>query len=118
MLINVENAIEFSIGDNSMGGIARNRANFPACRFPNRNRAAFSNADPESYHLPRQRSRSFPGDGYTCYPDAEVTTTDEPPKPQCIEEMCWCSSGWEYRNNECVRQEEETRTADYDRDCK
>ncbi|XP_031368253.1 nidogen isoform X4 [Apis dorsata] len=58
----------------------------------------------------------FIGDGYTCYPDAEVTTTDEPPKPQCIEEMCWCSRGWEYRNNECVRQEEETRTVDYDRD--
>ncbi|XP_012343370.1 nidogen isoform X2 [Apis florea] len=58
----------------------------------------------------------FIGDGYTCYPDAELTTTDEPPKPQCIEEMCWCSRGWEYRNNECVRQEEETRTVDYDRD--
>lgn len=34
MLINVENAIEFSIGDNSMGGIARNSGQFPRVSFP------------------------------------------------------------------------------------
>ncbi|XP_043265975.1 nidogen isoform X2 [Colletes gigas] len=57
------------------------------------------------------------GDGYTCALEIDVTTTDEPPKPQCLEEMCWCPDGWEYRNNECMRQEEEeTRTVDYDRD--
>ncbi|XP_015431695.1 PREDICTED: nidogen-2 [Dufourea novaeangliae] len=58
----------------------------------------------------------FLGDGYTCYPEADETTTDEPPKPQCLQEMCWCPGGWDYRNNECVRQEEEQRTVDYDRD--
>ncbi|XP_076628478.1 nidogen isoform X5 [Colletes latitarsis] len=57
------------------------------------------------------------GDGYTCALEIDVTTTDEPPKPQCLEEMCWCPDGWEYRNNECMRQEEdEIRTVDYDRD--
>ncbi|KAG6798951.1 nidogen-2 [Apis mellifera caucasica] len=76
----------------------------------------FCNIDAEKQKYVCVCLPGFIGDGYTCYPDAEVTTTDEPPKPQCIEEMCWCSSGWEYRNNECVRQEEETRTADYDRD--
>lgn len=62
--------------------------------------------------------QSIPGDGYTCDPESDVTTTDEPPKPQCLEEMCWCPGGWEYRGNECVPQEEGNRTVNYDRDCK
>ncbi|XP_017755221.1 PREDICTED: nidogen-2 isoform X4 [Eufriesea mexicana] len=57
----------------------------------------------------------FIGDGYTCYPDADVTTTDEPPKPQCVEEMCWCPRGWEYQNNECVQQENENKSISYNR---
>lgn len=67
-----------------------------------------------------QRSLSFPGDGYTCYPEAEPTAVDEPPKPQCVEEMCWCPRGWEYRNNECMPQEGSGRSTDVspDRDCK
>ncbi|KAK9309648.1 hypothetical protein QLX08_000853 [Tetragonisca angustula] len=58
----------------------------------------------------------FVGDDYTCYPDADVTT-GEPPKPQCVEEMCWCPRGWEYRNNECTRQEETTTKSDRDLSC-
>ncbi|XP_060821543.1 nidogen-like isoform X2 [Bombus pascuorum] len=54
----------------------------------------------------------FVGDGYTCYPEAETTAVDEPPKPQCVEEMCWCPRGWEYRNNECMPQEGSGRPAD------
>ncbi|XP_012137362.2 nidogen isoform X2 [Megachile rotundata] len=56
----------------------------------------------------------FVGDGYTCNLDGDETTTDEPPKPHCTEEMCSCSRGWKYRNNECVRQEE--KPVDWDRD--
>ncbi|XP_043521390.1 nidogen isoform X4 [Frieseomelitta varia] len=59
----------------------------------------------------------FVGDDYTCYPDADVTTGGEPPKPQCVEEMCWCPRGWEYRNNECTRQEETTTKSDRDLSC-
>ncbi|XP_043521391.1 nidogen isoform X5 [Frieseomelitta varia] len=59
----------------------------------------------------------FVGDDYTCYPDADVTTGGEPPKPQCVEEMCWCPRGWEYRNNECTRQEETTTKSDRDYEC-
>ncbi|XP_076672085.1 nidogen isoform X2 [Andrena cerasifolii] len=58
----------------------------------------------------------FLGDGYTCDPESNVTTTNEPPKPQCLEEICWCPGGWEYRGNECVPQEEGNRTVNYDRD--
>ncbi|CAK9821012.1 Ndg [Anthophora plagiata] len=58
----------------------------------------------------------FIGDGYTCYPEGDVTTTDEPPRPQCAEEKCWCPRGWKYWNNECVRLEKDDRTIDYDRE--
>ncbi|XP_076239485.1 nidogen isoform X2 [Calliopsis andreniformis] len=59
----------------------------------------------------------YTGDGWnTCDPETDVTTTDEPPKPQCLKEMCWCPTGWDYRNNECVLQEEEQRTVEYERD--
>jgi len=61
--------------------------------------------------------RLFTGDGYTCYAESDVTTTDEPPQPQCVLEVCWCPNGWEYRNNTCMRQEGEYTTMDY-RDCK
>ncbi|XP_076650087.1 nidogen isoform X4 [Halictus rubicundus] len=58
----------------------------------------------------------FQSDGYTCHPEADTTTTDEPPEPQCEDDTCWCANGWEYRNYECVRQEEESRTVYYQRD--
>ena len=61
--------------------------------------------------------RLFTGDGYTCYSESDVTTTDEPPQPQCVVGVCWCPSGWEFRNRACVRQEGEYTTIDY-RDCK
>ncbi|XP_071566950.1 nidogen isoform X3 [Temnothorax nylanderi] len=55
----------------------------------------------------------YVGDGYTCYSESDVTTTDEPPQPQCVEGVCWCPSGWEFRNHVCVRQEGEYTTVDY-----
>ncbi|XP_050461827.1 nidogen isoform X2 [Cataglyphis hispanica] len=57
----------------------------------------------------------YVGDGYTCYSESDITTTttDEPPQPQCLMEMCWCPSGWEFRNHACVRQEGESTTVDY-----
>ncbi|XP_017878833.1 nidogen-1 isoform X2 [Ceratina calcarata] len=58
----------------------------------------------------------FIGDGYTCYPEADVTTTDGPPRPQCAGEMCWCPGGWELRNNDCVPSEREHKPNNYDRD--
>ncbi|XP_076174255.1 nidogen isoform X2 [Ptiloglossa arizonensis] len=66
-------------------------------------------------------AQGFVGDGYTCTrePDVTVTTTDEPPpQPQCLEAMCWCPDGWEYQNDECVRQKEEEKHKidDYARD--
>ncbi|KAG5326414.1 NID1 protein, partial [Pseudoatta argentina] len=57
--------------------------------------------------------RLFTGDGYTCYSESDVTTTDEPPQPQCVVGVCWCPSGWEFRNRACVRQEGEYTTIDY-----
>ncbi|XP_031842323.2 nidogen isoform X2 [Nomia melanderi] len=56
------------------------------------------------------------GDGYTCYAETDVTTTDEPPKPRCLEDVCLCPDGWDYQNDECVRQEEAHTTVTYDRD--
>jgi len=64
------------------------------------------------------RTRLFAGDGYTCYSEFDVTTTDEPPRPQCLIGVCWCPSGWDYRNHTCIRQEGEYTTVDYNRDCK
>ncbi|KAG7213656.1 hypothetical protein KM043_002901 [Ampulex compressa] len=58
----------------------------------------------------------YVGDGYTCYSETDATTTDEPPRPQCLIGMCWCPTGWEYRNNDCVKQEGEYTTVDYNRD--
>ncbi|XP_011060882.1 PREDICTED: nidogen-2 isoform X2 [Acromyrmex echinatior] len=55
----------------------------------------------------------YVGDGYTCYSESDVTTTDEPPQPQCVVGVCWCPSGWEFRNRACVRQEGEYTTIDY-----
>ncbi|KAL6434963.1 hypothetical protein ACFW04_005251 [Cataglyphis niger] len=56
----------------------------------------------------------YVGDGYTCYSESDITTTtDEPPQPQCLMEVCWCPSGWEFRNRACVRQEGESTTVDY-----
>ncbi|XP_072765184.1 nidogen isoform X3 [Anoplolepis gracilipes] len=56
----------------------------------------------------------YVGDGYTCYSESDITTTtDEPPQPQCLIEMCWCPSGWEFHNHACVRQEGESTTVDY-----
>ncbi|XP_071641916.1 nidogen isoform X3 [Temnothorax longispinosus] len=55
----------------------------------------------------------YVGDGYTCYSESDVTTTDEPPQPQCVVGVCWCPSGWEFRNHACVRQEGEYTTVDY-----
>ncbi|XP_014478375.1 PREDICTED: nidogen-2 isoform X2 [Dinoponera quadriceps] len=46
------------------------------------------------------------GDGYTCYSEADVTTTDAPPQPECLLEMCWCPDGWYFHNNACVRRGE------------
>lgn len=62
----------------------------------------------------------FIGDGYTCYSESDITTTtDESPQPQCLTEVCWCPTGWEFRNHVCVRQEGESTTVDYKlRDCK
>ncbi|XP_076380705.1 nidogen isoform X3 [Megalopta genalis] len=57
----------------------------------------------------------FLGDGYTCQPETDVSTTDTP-QPQCLQNRCWCPGGWEYRDYECVRQEEESRTVYYQRD--
>ncbi|XP_076380706.1 nidogen isoform X4 [Megalopta genalis] len=59
----------------------------------------------------------FLGDGYTCQPETDVSTTDTP-QPQCLQNRCWCPGGWEYRDYECVRQEEESRTVYYQRDHK
>ncbi|EZA61094.1 nidogen-2 isoform X1 [Ooceraea biroi] len=58
----------------------------------------------------------YVGDGYTCYSESDVATTDEPPRPQCLIGVCWCPSGWDYRNHTCVRQEGEYTTVDYNRD--
>lgn len=105
--------IELLRNHNGFGRFVRNRA-ISSCStmrwFANESRD----------NLPCQRSLSFPGDGYTCYPEAEPTAVDEPPKPQCVEEMCWCPRGWEYRNNECMPQEGSGRSTDVspDRDCK
>ncbi|XP_018362024.1 PREDICTED: nidogen-2 isoform X2 [Trachymyrmex cornetzi] len=55
----------------------------------------------------------YVGDGYTCYSESDVTTTDEPPQPQCVVGVCWCPIGWEFRNRACVRQEGEYTTIDY-----
>ncbi|XP_029175625.1 nidogen-2 isoform X4 [Nylanderia fulva] len=56
----------------------------------------------------------YVGDGYTCYSESDTTTTtDEPPQPQCLIEVCWCPSGWEFHNHACVRQEGEYTTVDY-----
>ncbi|XP_011879580.1 PREDICTED: nidogen-2 isoform X4 [Vollenhovia emeryi] len=55
----------------------------------------------------------YVGDGYTCYSESDVTTTDEPPQPQCVVGVCWCPNGWEFRNHACVRQEGEYTTVDY-----
>ncbi|XP_070160368.1 nidogen isoform X1 [Polyergus mexicanus] len=56
----------------------------------------------------------YVGDGYTCYSESDITTTtDEPPQPQCLMELCWCPSGWEFRNHACVRLEGESTTIDY-----
>ncbi|XP_018315632.1 nidogen-2 isoform X2 [Mycetomoellerius zeteki] len=55
----------------------------------------------------------YVGDGYTCYSESDVTTTDEPPQPQCVVGVCWCPNGWEFRNRACVRQEGEYTTIDY-----
>ncbi|XP_025991116.1 nidogen isoform X2 [Solenopsis invicta] len=58
----------------------------------------------------------YVGDGYTCYSESDVTTTDEPPQPQCVVGVCWCPSGWEFRNHVCMRQEGEQyehTTVDY-----
>ncbi|XP_032672473.1 nidogen isoform X2 [Odontomachus brunneus] len=57
----------------------------------------------------------YVGDGYTCYSESDVTTTDAPPQPQCVLEMCWCSDGWYFHNNACVRRGEGyPSAADYD----
>ncbi|XP_012540615.1 nidogen isoform X3 [Monomorium pharaonis] len=56
------------------------------------------------------------GDGYTCYSESDVTTTDGPPQPQCVVGVCWCPNGWEFRDYACVRQEGEQyehTTVDY-----
>ncbi|XP_017793749.1 PREDICTED: nidogen-2 [Habropoda laboriosa] len=74
------------------------------------------NLDPETQTHVCICIPGFVGDGYTCYSDGDETTTDVPPRPQCAEEVCWCPRGWEYRNNECVLQEEKHRAVDDDRD--
>ncbi|XP_011138379.1 nidogen-2 isoform X2 [Harpegnathos saltator] len=57
----------------------------------------------------------YVGDGYTCYAESDVTTTDAPPQPQCVLDMCWCPDGWYFHNNACVRREEGyPSTTDYD----
>ncbi|XP_078048195.1 nidogen isoform X3 [Augochlora pura] len=48
----------------------------------------------------------FLGDGYTCQPEMDVSTTDTP-QPQCSQNGCWCPDGWDYQDPECVRKEEE-----------
>jgi nidogen (entactin) len=55
----------------------------------------------------------YVGDGYTCYSESDVATTDGPPQPQCVDGVCWCPNGWEFRNHVCVRQEGEYTTVDY-----
>ncbi|XP_012271445.1 nidogen-2 isoform X2 [Orussus abietinus] len=50
----------------------------------------------------------YVGDGYTCYTEAEAATTVQPidERPQCVMGTCWCSPGWDYRNNVCVKIDE------------
>ncbi|XP_011690827.1 PREDICTED: nidogen-2 isoform X3 [Wasmannia auropunctata] len=57
--------------------------------------------------------QGYVGDGYTCYSEYDVTTTDVP-QPQCLIGTCWCPTGWDLHDNKtCVRQEGEYTTINY-----
>ncbi|KAJ8676735.1 hypothetical protein QAD02_012522, partial [Eretmocerus hayati] len=66
------------------------------CEFNEERRVHMCNCNP-----------GYLGNGYDCYPDTDIGATgDEPPIPQCQQGVCWCSTGWTFQNNMCVREDD------------
>lgn len=59
------------------------------------------------------------GDGYSCYSESNANTPiDEVPQPSCLMGVCWCPSGWEHKNGECLKQDGSTTEINDNRDRK
>ncbi|XP_033230470.1 nidogen-like isoform X2 [Belonocnema kinseyi] len=56
----------------------------------------------------------YTGNGYDCYPDSE---DPEKPQPQCMLGVCLCPIGWSYRDEECIKQADNTGSTSSDISC-